>query len=238
MTEHVYQVDSYLKECDSTIVDISGDSLVLDRTIFHPKGGGLESDIGFIEHLGKKYKVIDVVQDKQTGEVIHHLDSTEGLRKGETVHLVLDWERRYRMMRLHTASHIISSILYSKFGALVTGGNISPDYAYDDYSLESADRAIFEGAVAKANEVVKNDIELKIYWLKRDEALKIPGIVKLASRMPPNVEVLRIVEIPGVDIQADGGPHIKRTGEIGEIVLIKVENKGKNKKRIYFSVKP
>ncbi len=141
-------------------------------------------------------------------------------------------------MRLHTAAHILSAVMYRDYGALITGGHISPDKAYDDYSLEEFNPEIFRKAVEKANEIVKQGIEVKIYWLKREEALKIPGIVKLASRMPPEIEYLRIVEIPGVDIQADGGPHVKNTKEIGEIIFIKAQNKGKKRKRLYYTVKP
>ena len=151
---------------------------------------------------------------------------------------IIDWERRYRLMRLHTAAHIISAIMYRDYGALITGGHVYPDYARDDFSIEKFDRSIFEDAIAKANEIVKRGLEVRIYWLKREEALKIPGVVKLAERMPPEVKLLRIVEIPGVDIQADGGPHVKNTSEIGEIVLLKLENRGKKKKRVYYTVKP
>jgi len=121
---------------------------------------------------------------------------------------------------------------------LITGGNIRPEYAYDDYSLEKFDKRIFEDAVAKANEVVRRGIEVKVYWLKREEALRIPGIVKLASRAPPNAEFLRIVEIPGIDIQADGGPHVRNTSEIGEIVFLRAENRGRKRKRLYYTVRP
>ncbi|HEW64049.1 MAG: alanyl-tRNA editing protein AlaX [Fervidicoccus fontis] len=237
MTEHIYQLDSYLKEYDSIIVSIKDNSVILDKTIFHPRAGGLESDTGFLEVNGRRYKVLNVLQEKDSEDVLHQLDTVDGLNPGDRVHLALDWERRYKMMKLHTASHIIAAIIYNDYNALITGGNITPEYAYDDYSLESSDRSIFDKVVQKANEVVKKNIELKIYWLDREEAMKIPGIVKLAARMPPNVKKLRIVEIPGVDIQADGGPHVKNTGEIGEIVITKIENKGKNRKRMYYTLK-
>jgi misacylated tRNA(Ala) deacylase len=141
-------------------------------------------------------------------------------------------------MRLHTAAHIIAAIFYRDYKALITGGNIYPDYAYDDYSLETFDKSVFEDVIRKANEVVKSGVEVRIYWLDREEALKIPGIVKLASRMPPQVSRLRIVEIPGIDIQADGGPHVKNVSEVGEVVMVKVENKGRMRKRLYYTVRP
>ncbi len=164
------------------------------------------------------------------------LDSYEGLSPGIEVLGIIDWDRRYRLMRLHTAAHIISAIMYRDYGALITGGQVEPEYARDDFSIERFDRQIFEDAIRKANEVVKSGIDLKIYYMPRDEALKIPGITKLAKKMPPSYRVLRIVEIPGIDIQADGGPHVRNTREVGEIKLLKVENRGKNKKRIYYTV--
>ncbi len=238
MTELLYQKDSYIKEFNAVVVDVKDNAIVLDKTAFNPRSGGLSPDTGYLVKGDKKYRVVDVRFDKETGEVLHFIDGEHGLVKGDIVHGVIDWDRRYKIMRLHTAAHILSAILYKEYNALITGGHIYPDYAYDDYSLEKYDPEIFKEAIKKANEVVKKGIEVKIYWLKREEALKIPGIIKLASRMPPEIEYLRIVEIPGIDIQADGGPHVKNTREIGEIVYMKSVNKGKKKKRLYYTVKP
>ncbi len=237
--ELIYQKDSYIKEFNATIKSVDGEKVVLDRTAFNPRSGGLANDTGYIVKGNVKYRVVDVHFDKEKGVVVHVLDTkTHDLSVGDVVRGIIDWDRRYKIMRLHTAAHILTAIMYRDYGALITGGNIYPDYAYDDYSLEVFDPEIFKNAIAKANEIVKQGIEVKVYWLKREEALKIPGIVKLASRMPPKVEYLRIVEIPGVDIQADGGPHVKNTREIGEIVFMKAVNKGKKRKRVYYTVKP
>lgn len=239
MTELLYQKDSYLVEFTARVVGVNGDLVVLDRTAFNPRSGGLSCDTGCLIKDGSKHYVVEVYFDRETGDVVHKLDSKEhNLYPGDQVKGVIDWKRRYRIMRLHTAAHIISAILYKKYNALITGGHIYPDYAYDDYSLEKFDPEIFREAIEEANNVVKKGLEVKIYWLRRDEAMKIPGIVKLASRMPPDIDVLRIVEIPGVDIQADGGPHVKNTSEIGEIVFMKAVNKGRRKKRLYYTVKP
>lgn len=239
MTELVYQGDSYLKEYTATIKAVRGSRVFLDKTIFHPRSGGVENDTGYMVFNEGAVRVVNVYYDKESGDVAHEVDNASLLpQPGSSVKLVLDWERRYRLMRLHTAAHILSAIMYTNYNALITGGNITPEYGYDDYSLAEFTREIFEEAVKKANEVVARNIEVKIYWLPREEALRIPGVVKLAGKMPPEVEKLRIVEIPGVDIQADGGPHVKSTGEIGAIKLLRVENKGKNKKRLYFSVEP
>jgi len=234
----VYQEDSYLRELYTRTTRVSGNKVFVEQTIFHPRSGGVDNDTGYVEYEKRVYRVVNVYFDRETGDVVHELDKQPDFSENSLVKLVLDWDRRYRLMRLHTAAHIISGLMYSRYGALVTGGNISVDKAYDDYDLEVFDRKIFEDVVEEANRVVKKDLEVKIYWLPREQALKIPGVVKLASRAPPDLEVLRIVEIPGIDIQADGGPHVKRTSEVGEIKLLDVVNKGKRKKRIYFTVIP
>lgn len=238
-TELLYQKDSYLREFDATVKRIDGEKIVLDQTAFNPRSGGLDHDTGILVKEGREYRVVKVLFDKETREVVHYLDtSVHDLKVGDQVRGIIDWDRRYRIMRMHTAAHILSAIMYRDYNALITGGHISSDKAYDDYSLPEFKPEIFREAVHKANEVVKQGIEVKIYWLKREEALKIPGVVKLASRMPPDIEYLRIVEIPGIDIQADGGPHVRNTREIGEIVFLKAENKGKKRKRLYYTVKP
>ena len=239
MTELLYQKDSYLREFSARVEKVNGNFIVLDRTAFNPRSGGLSCDTGYLVKDDNEYRVIEVFFERITGEVVHKLDSEEhNLNPGDHVKGFINWKRRYKIMRLHTAAHIISAILYKKYNALITGGHIYPDYAYDDYSLEKFDPEIFKNAIEEANDIVKQGIDVKIYWLKREDALKIPGIVKLASRMPPDIEILRIVEIPGIDIQADGGPHVKNVGEIGEIVFLKAVNKGKRKKRLYYTVKP
>jgi misacylated tRNA(Ala) deacylase len=238
MTYHIYRDDSYQKIFTGKIVKISSEGVILDRTAFHPESGGVATDTGVLRCCGRIYRVIKAIHVKDTDDVIHVLDSYENLYEGAEVEGEIDWDRRYRLMRLHTAAHILSAIMYRDYGALITGGQVEPDYARDDFSLERFDRAVFEEAISKVNEIVSRGIEVKIYYMDREEALKIPGITKLAEKTPPNYRILRIVEIPGVDIQADGGPHVKNTREIGEVVLLKVENRGRNKRRIYYTVKP
>lgn len=237
MTEELYLKDSYIKEFDANIIDIrNGNEVILDKTAFYPGGGGLENDLGKLIVGNREYSVKEVKKGNDKSEIVHVIDNPEGIKIGEQVHGIIEWERRYRMMRLHTASHIIAAIAYSKFNALITGGHISPDYAKDDFNLENKDQ-IYE-IIKEANQVLSKSIEVKVYFLPREEALKIPGIVKLAERSPPEIKVWRIVEIPGIDIQADGGPHVKNTSEIGNVEILKIENKGKKQKRVYYTVKP
>ncbi len=234
MTELLYQRDSYLRKFEATVVSLQGGYIVLDRTAFHPITGGVDCDTGLIGHLSQEFKVSQVLEDKLTGDVLHSVEGTPDVKIGDRVHCEIDWGRRYRLMRLHIAAHILSSILYRRHGALVTGGHIDPEHGRDDFNLESSEKAVFEEAIHETNSVIERGIEVKVYFLSREEALKIPGVVKLAERAPPNLASLRIVEIPGVDIQADGGPHVMNTREIGGIVLEKVENKGKGRKRVYY----
>jgi misacylated tRNA(Ala) deacylase len=238
VTELLFQKDSYLRRFEAVVVGLTSDGVILDKTAFHPTSGGVANDTGWLYSGERRYEVRDVIIDKSSGEVIHVLDSLEGLKPGSSVIGELNWERRYRLMRLHTAAHILSAVMYSKYGSLVTGGSVEPDKAKEDYDIQGDEKEVFSKAAEEVNEIIKRGIEVKIYWLNREEAMKIPGIVKLAARMPPNIETLRIVEIPGVDIQADGGPHVKNTIEIGKFVLLKTENRGKKRKRIYYTVEP
>ncbi|MBO3804106.1 MAG: alanyl-tRNA editing protein [Candidatus Brockarchaeota archaeon] len=229
-------MDSYLRSCDSKVKLVNGEKVVLDRTVFHPLSGGVANDLGTIAHSGTEYNVVDVSEDRSTGDIVHALSTTPSFKEGDLVTVELDWERRYALMKLHTAAHVLSSIMYKKYGALITGGHVDPDMAKDDFSIEKSDRTIFEKAIEEVNEAASKAVEVKIYTMARDEALKIPGIVKLADKAPPEVRELRIVEIPGIDVQADGGPHVRNTSEIGKVALVRVENKGRNRKRVYYKI--
>lgn len=236
MTELLYQRDSYMREFEAEVVHVSGNEVVLSRTAFHDGSGGVQADTGQLLWRGESYRASASRRDEA---VVHLLDRQPAFKPGDVVRGVLDWEPRYRKMRLHTAAHILSAVLYRRYGALVTGGEITPEYARDDFNIEgdmATVRRIFEEAVAEANEVARRGLEVKVYWLPREEALKIPGVVKLAERAPPNVPTLRIVEIPGVDVQADGGPHVRNTSEIGTVSILRVENRGRGKKRLYYTV--
>jgi len=237
-TKPLYLYDSYLKEFEAKIQHATGNQVILDQTAFHPLTGGVAFDTGYLTRGNMKYKVMRVEINKETKEIIHILEEEKAdLNQGEFVKGILNWERRLKLMRLHTAAHLLAAIMYRDYNALITGGQVDPEHAKLDFNLPRTDREIFETAVEKATKEASKGVQLKIYFLARDEALKMPGVVKLAERMPPQEKELRIVEIPSIDLQADGGPHVKNTNEIGEIILLKIENKGKNQRRIYFDVK-
>jgi len=236
MTKLLYWYDSYLKEFEATVIKVYGNKVILDKTAFHPRSGGVDCDTGKIVWNNEEYLVKEVV--KENNEVIHILDREPKFKEGDIVRGYIDWDRRYRLMRLHTAAHILSAVLYRDYGALVTGGEVTSEYSREDYNLSVENwREAFEKAVEEVNRIIEKSIPVKIYFLKREEAMKIPGVVKLMERMPPDIEEWRIVEIEGIDIQADGGPHVSNTKEIGGIKILKLENRGKNKKRIYYTLK-
>lgn len=233
----LFQEDSYLREFTARVVSVDGEKVMLDKTAFHPRpAGGLDADTGVLRKGGEEYRVVDVIVEN--GQVVHVVPGNR-LEPGDVVTGVIDWERRYRMMKLHTASHILAAVLYDRYGALVTGGHITPEVARDDFDLSMVEgdwKKVLTEALEEVNSIIKKCIEVKVYWLPRAEALKIPGLVKLADKLPPEEENVRIVEIPGVDIQADGGPHVKNTCEIGGVRLVKLESKGRRRRRIYYTL--
>lgn len=188
-------------------------------------------DIGSLSGL----KVVDTVKG-EGDDIVHVLDQTPPWNTGDQVHGMVDWDRRHRIMRMHTSAHLLSSIFNKETGALITGNQIEPEKSRIDFSLDDFDREKMLTYCGKANEAIAKNPAVKTYFMKRDDALKIPGITKLASAAPPDVKELRIVEIEGWDTQADGGVHVKSLGEITKIEPLKFENKGKSNRRLYFTI--
>jgi len=205
--------------------------VVLDQTAFYPRGGGLVSDIGSLGGAN----VTETVKENE--EVFHIVDNPGLFKVGDSVHGTIDWERRYKVMKMHTTAHILCAIVNRETGALITGNQINPDESRIDFNLDQFDREKLSDYVTAANAVVARGVDVRTYFMKREEALATPGLVKLANALPPTVDELRIVQIGDVDTQADGGVHVANTREIGEIVIDKAENKGKSNRRVYFSLK-
>jgi len=234
MTKTLFLVDSYLKETEAKVISIKdGKYVILNQTVFYPKGGGQPHDTGRLIKGKEVYNVVYV--GKFSGEISHEVDQ-DGLLSGDEVHCVLNWDRRYKLMRSHTAAHVLASLLNEGTGALITGNQLEEDHVRFDFSLKNFDRELLEEYLDKANKLFGTDVPVKWYELPKEEAMKIPGIVKMAGAFPPNLPTLRIVEIVGVDRQADGGTHVRNLREIGKIEVIKTENKGKNNRRIYFKL--
>lgn len=230
MTRKLFWEDTYAREFDAEVELVDGNRVVLDQTAFNPRGGGLVSDTGKLNGM----KVIEAT--KEGDNVYHMLEAPPELRVGDKVHGVLDWDRRYRIMRMHTTAHILSAVVNGETGALITGNQISPDESRVDFNLENFDKEKMSYFIDKVNEAAARALEVKTYFMKREEALATPGFVKLAKAMPPSLEMLRIVQIGDVDTQADGGVHVKNTSEIGRVVGLKTENKGKSNRRMYFTI--
>jgi len=238
MTAAIYLEDSYLKECEAAVTAVNGREIVLDRTVFYPRGGGQPADTGkLVSAEGSEFRVLNVM--KKEGGIIHELESeNHSLKAGNPVRCVLDWERRYAHMRMHTAAHVLAAVMHRALGALISGNQIEAGRTRFDFTLAEFDRAKFDDAVKKANDALSRDVQLKTYTLPREEAMKIPGVVKLAAALPPSIAELRIVEIGDVDIQADGGTHVRNLTEVGRIQIERLENKGKENRRIYFTLLP
>lgn len=234
MTKKLYWEDSYLREFGSIVKNINGNLVELDQTAFFPTGGGEPNDTGKLISNGHEYQVVNVSKEN---EIILHQVNKEGLKVGEKVKGILDWDRRYRLMRMHTVAHLLSALINKETGALITGGNLDLDKSRIDFNLEIFDRERFIEIVNRANELIKQDAEVKSYIMKKEDALKIPDVIKLAEAAPPDAAELRIVEIVGIDKQADGGNHVRSLKEIGQIEIVKLENKGKNNRRLYYSLK-
>jgi misacylated tRNA(Ala) deacylase len=231
MTRKLFWEDAYVREFDATVSSVDGNQVVLDQTAFNPRGGGLVGDLGTLDGV----RVLDTIK-ASADSIAHVLEGTHSLAAGNTVHGVLDWNRRHRIMRMHTSAHLLSAIFNKETGALITGNQIEPDKSRIDFSLDDFDREKMLVYCSQANEAIAKNPPVKTYFMKREEALKIPGITKLASVMPPDVKDLRIVEIEGYDLQADGGVHVKNLGEVGKIEPLKFENKGKSNRRMYFAI--
>ena len=235
MARALYMDDSYLKSWNAKVVSVTDDKyIVLDNTAFYPKGGGQPWDEGSIIKDDQEYKVVYV--GKFSGNISHEVDKP-GLKEGDQVRCELDWERRYAYMRYHTASHLISNILYKKADAKITGNQIEMDKTRMDFSMQDYSPEKLRAFVDEANSIIEQDLPITIDYMTRDEVLGKPELARLAVGLPKNIKEFRIVRIGDIDEQVDGGTHIKHLNEIGKIKATKTVNKGKNNRRMYFVLK-
>lgn len=241
MTQQLYLQDCYMKEFEAKVVRIDKSNrklLILDKTAFYPNSGGQLNDTGIITtSKGEEFNVVNVL--KKGGEIVHELDreiDLKEIKEGDVVKGKIDWQRRYKLMRSHTAAHIISEIIHKETGARITGNQISLERIRIDFDLENFDRAKLQDYIKKANEIVEQALQIKTYFLEREEAFKNPDLFSLRDVLPPEVKELRIVDIVGFDIKACGGTHVANTKEVGRFEFIDAENKGKNNRRVYFRI--
>ncbi len=239
MTELLYQTDSYLKEFDAivTAVDAESRALILDRTVFYPGGGGQPNDTGqLILTAGEIYPVEKV--KKQGVDVLHFLGGDLPLPQiSEHVHGRIDWEQRYKLMRTHTALHVLCGTVYRDYGALVTGGNMEPLQGRMDFEFERLQGELVGEIEAAINREVEASREVRVKILPREEAFQIPDLIRTKiNLLPEGITEVRTVEIVGLDLQADGGTHVRNTSEIGKIKVVDYKSKGAINKRIYIEV--
>ena len=235
MENALYMNDSYLKEFEATVESVKDDKfVVLDKTAFYPTGGGQPYDTGIFICNNEEYPV--VYTGKFSGQISHEI-AKPGLKQGDKVTGKINWDRRYKFMRMHTAAHLLISIFNRESNVLITGNQIDEEKTRIDFNMENFDREKIIRYIQTANDIIKQDLPVNTYYLPREEAMKIEGVVKLAGALPPDVQTLRIVEIPGVDLQADGGTHVRSLVEIGTIEFVKAENKGKDNRRVYYTIK-
>ncbi len=235
MTELLCQSDAYLKEFDSTVTAVNGDQVALDRTAFYPRGGGQPSDIGVLRAAADEYKVLEV--KKQGGEVWHKLDRAAAFVANAQVHGTVDWERRYKLMRTHTALHILCGVIFRDYGVSVTGGDMEPLAARMDFELERMSADFAQKVEEKVNAEIAAGRDIRVKVLPREEAFKIPDLIRTKiNLLPPDIKEVRTVEIVGLDLQADGGTHVANTREVGRIKVVGHESKGKINKRLRIAV--
>lgn len=234
-TELLYHTDSYVKEFDAQVLAVegAGTALALDRTAFFPGGGGQMADRGALAWAGRRFSVVALRKD---GDVIwHEVEAAEGPLPGvgESVRGELDWGFRYRMMRTHTALHTLCGVIFRHFGAQVTGGQMYADRARMDFAMETFSPDLTHRIEETVNATLAAGHLIKVYSLPRAQAFEIPDLIRTKiNLLPPEIQAIRIVEIEGVDLQADGGTHVANTREVGQIRVLKTENKGRINKRM------
>lgn len=231
MTEQLFRDDSYVKECDAVVVQADSATIVLDRTVFYPMGGGQPGDTGTIRWEGGCAEITDT-RYGEGGDIRHVVhDGTALPEPGTTVTATIDWERRYRHMRMHTGLHLLGSIL--QFG--VTGGNISTGKSRLDFDMQDPiDREQVNDALQA---LVAENHPVHHRWITDQELEAQPELVRTMSVKPPTgAGRIRLLEIEGVDLQPCGGTHLRSTAEVGRISLGKVEKKGKHNRRVYIQL--
>jgi misacylated tRNA(Ala) deacylase len=235
MTKLLYLTDSYLSEFVAVVskLDLENHGVILDETAFYPGGGGQPSDAGTLAWDGGECRVIKI---KRTGgEIVHFVPLDEELPLIRTaLRGTLDWDRRYRLMRTHTAMHILCGVIFRDYGASVTGGNMEPLSGRMDFEFETMRKELVADIEAAINQEVANSREISTAILPREEAFQIPDLIRTKiNLLPKGITEVRVVEIKGLDLQADGGTHVRNTGEVGPLKVVDYKSKGKINKRIY-----
>jgi misacylated tRNA(Ala) deacylase len=239
VTDLLYQTDSYLQEFDGQIVSVDEEvrAVVLDRTAFYPGGGGQPCDLGSLTVDGVAYPVDKV--KKMGDDVLHFLGGDAPLPSlNSAFHGTLDWARRYKLMRTHTALHILCGTVFRDYGALVTGGDMEPLKGRLDFEFETMRGELVREIEASINKEVEKARDVRVRILPREEAFQIPDLIRTKiNLLPEGIQQVRTIEIIGLDLQADGGTHVGNTSEVGAIRVADYKSKGAINKRIYIEIK-
>jgi len=238
MTEPLYHTDAYLQEFDALIIDVRIDEriVILDRTAFYPGGGGQPCDLGSLSINGVLYTVDKV--KKQGDDVLHFLGGTLSLPSvGSAAHGTLEWVRRHNLMRTHTALHVLCGTIFRDYGAQVTGGNMEPLKGHLDFEFATMRGELVREIESAINKEVEAAREIRVNILPREEAFQIPDLIRTKiNLLPEGISHVRTIEIVGLDLQADGGTHVRNTREVGRIRIADYKSKGAINKRIYITV--
>jgi misacylated tRNA(Ala) deacylase len=240
MTKLLYHSDSYLKEFSATVVEHKPEisAAILDQTAFYPGGGGQVFDVGKIEFNGT-YSTIKRAKNHPDG-ILHIISEGDPIPEiGSEVNGILDWERRYKVMRTHTAMHILCGTIFRDYGALVTGGDMEPLKGRMDFEFENLTKDLVTVIEEAVNKEVALAHKVKIAIHSREDAFKIPDLIRTKiNLLPEHIKEIRTVEIIGLDLQADGGTHVNCTSEVGTIHITDYKSKGKINKRLYVELDP
>jgi misacylated tRNA(Ala) deacylase len=224
--------DSYLARAEGKVLEVAEDGIFLDRTVFYARGGGQPGDVGTIAWEDGSVDVVDTI--RRDGMPFHVVEAGAIFPDpGTAVEGVIEWQRRYLTMRTHTALHALSGVVFRDFGAKVTGGNMTPGEARMDFELDGISVEFGREVERKLNEELVRGYPTEIILMAREEALKDPDLIRTKVNLIPEwVEEIRVVDIVGLDRQADGGTHVNSTLEVGAIEVVKTESKGKANKRM------
>jgi misacylated tRNA(Ala) deacylase len=230
MTEALYYQDAYLKEFEAVVTAVSDDGVELDRTAFYPGGGGQPSDAGSLRADGRRWPVETV--RKVEGQIWHRV-AGDPPGVGQAVRAELDWERRYALMRTHTAMHILCGVIWRDYGASVTGGNMEPFQGRMDFEFERMRQELVHEIELRINAEVRAARPIRTRTLPRVEAFEIPDLIRTKiNLLPEGIREVRVVEIVGLDLQADGGTHVANTSEVGPLRVVDYKSKGAINKRL------
>lgn len=234
MTEEVAARDAYARSIEAVVAEVLPEGVVLDRTVFYARGGGQPGDTGWIRWDDGRARVVDTF--RRRGVPVHQVEGeppTVGTRVGAEI----DWDRRYLLMRTHTALHAMSGIIWRSYGAKVTGGNMDPGAARMDFELERMSGDFGRAVEHSLNEALAERRRVRVEFLPRAEALADPDLIRTkVNLIPESVDPIRVIDIEGIDRQADGGTHVRSTEEVGRVRVVRTESKGKAFKRMRIEV--